>query len=70
MSLCIPFHYMSSIGLILDIRRTCIIMYYVCVYFLSTDVVLKSGTLDRRTYKGKAQLCKSVERQPALLDTL
>ncbi len=26
----------------------------------SADVVLKSGTLDRRTYKGKAQLCKSV----------
>lgn len=41
---------------------TCMCMHFiycVCVFVLSpADVVLKSGTLDRRTYKGKAQLCE------------
>ena len=64
--------YMSSIGLLLDAIHVCII--YACVYYIHTDAssTLKSESLDRRAYKGKAQLskqlCKSVNAQPALLN--
>ena len=34
--------------------------YYGELFFAIIDIVLKSGTLNRKTYKGRAKLCKSL----------